>query len=1142
MIKKISWNSFLLIGMIFAIMMAARDEYRDGAYQLIIVGIFSLFGDINFFFTKLIDFIKNFSLFAIVTIIWTVYFGVFNRTGLVSYRYVITAFGIIFAGYHVASAGRDELQKTLEKLWVLIFAILLLAIVNRFLIPDFTGDFRLFYLNSIAEGDAAIVLALISLFYLNDKWRKHTGVIIAFAIEIIGARRLDTVLLVAIMLIYLLMRRKQISEEIVGGLLKNKKNKFIVVGIVMLVALMMVFISKDTDPTFIEKLNERYLSAFSSLSKDVYLNYLGDISLRIRISAINQVLNIFREGTVLDVILGGGLLRGYYSIKPSMTMLSMAAGIAAGPIENAFFALLADYGAVAFVLFAGTYITSFYTAFFSKSAAVRTWSLFVIAIMTLSAFIDMEYWINIVFFLWVIIGMYLWELANAKEVKAYIPSLVFSIFAVTILYYLPCAYSWIRTARNAYSAHIGGVFTFVIGFISIIAIAMIAWNVSRFLSDLFIIHKVKGRSVVFTMTSTTVLIAIIVVGNYCINDMRGVLMERIDGEKEIITEIKKSARGEVYNDTYPVIYNEIFGEIQGTLFSGASLANHNNTTVIMSIEDEAQVLTNAGFLYLPISQWDEVYTNDEGVIARLKEMGYNPRGFNDRVYEVDLDNLAKANGLTLSENNTIILGGTADGLVNGTDIDVYPGKYTATYTFKLLNMSTSENDSICTLEINSENLKVPAAIHTISRSDFDDEGNFISDIIFTGGIKECDFTLLMENEDELELCSISYTRTPDYDTHVKYDDNANKIWEGYYTLEGEPFVQPTGQASVEYEYDDAGNNTVVRYYDAEGEPVLYNNQYWCMERAFNGNKQVTKEIYYGVDGDPAILSDGASGYKREYDEKGRLVKLTYQGPDGDPINNTLGYAVLERKYNDKGQLARDDYYDTDNNPVELAGGQGAVEYEYDKDSNNTIIRYYDKNGEPVLYYEQYWYVNRTFNDKKQVIKEEYYDTSSAPAILNEGVVGYEREYDERGRQIKITNLGADGNSIINKSGYAVLIREYNDHNQIVREKYLDENNNPVELEGGQASVTYEYDEEGNNTVIRYFDVEGKPVLYNDEYWYVDRIFNENKQVIREDYYDKNDEPVSISKGYACIKYVYNHEGVAIKKVYYDLDGTLVGME
>lgn len=865
--KIFSWSNYLFLGLAFAMVLSLLDKYRDGFYQVILVGVFFVVCGIKNNFNKLKEYILEYKFFAFAVVLWFAYFTI-KKPELLSNRYAITAFVVIFAGYIISHEGEEVLKNSLDKMWLLLFAVEIAAIVKYLIAHDFETRMSFLFTNPIAEGDATIILALISLFYIDTKWKKYAGIILSFAVMITGSLRMDLAVLILIFALYAIDKRKIIYVKVRTKLDHIGKKRAMLLGVAVLAIgiIGVVAIVNKKDSSMVEVLYKRYLAAFASITRDVYLNVYGDLSLKIRIIAIDQALRNFRLGGFFKNLLGHGMLSGYYAIKPSITMLIGVEAEDAGPIENAFIALLSDYGALAFILYFGTYISAIYSYIKSKVKAVRISAVFVVVIMTLSAFIDMEYWINLVFFLWIFIGIYLGNLVKADEKYCLLPSLMLSTIIAINLYYMPATYAFCRTLMNSLYSSVGKSIALITIFFAVALYVVSMWGVCV-LSSYKIIYKQKvSKTTIVGTLAALIMLTVITTGGVCsIKKAKATRYDIIEGEKEIITIIKDNASGQIYSDIYPLMYKETFGNIQGTLFSGSSIAPIRNTTVIVSKDREQYLLSKAGFLYLPISDSDAIYTNDEEVIKALNQNGYNLTGYNTEVRETRIIRSSDEKVHTYEPLE---------------DTVVYSGEYDAIFKLKLkANDIYKQDQQICTLAVSNKNDKKPIAEKSIVRSQFNEQGELEYPVHFSC-YSNCYFTVCSDIADNLSVESVKYMRSPSVDRRIDVDDFGRPIIEENYDFEGNPTLGPEGSYALEFEYGDTVKWTVKRYLGMDLQKCALENSCAEVHREFNENKLVSTELYYDLTGQLTEINEGYSSIEYEYTEEGKVSKKTYKNLEG----------------------------------------------------------------------------------------------------------------------------------------------------------------------------------------------------------------------------------------------------------------------
>ncbi|WP_026510178.1 hypothetical protein [Butyrivibrio sp. LC3010] len=919
--RLVSWTDYLYIGIAFAVLLSMKDEYRDGFLEIILVSLFFVVTGLKNNISNLFAFIKKHSIFAVLTVMWMLYFLFIEHASNISYRYSLSIFFIVFAGYSIAVSTKGELTVVFNRLWMILFVTLLIGTLDYFVVHDFSDRMHMAFLHPIAEGNAALVLAFVSLFYVKDKRKMIAGTILSALIMIIAQLRHVSALLLVLLVIFVVINWHGIKAFFWNSVLHSIKGRIMWSILFLLLVILVLFISiKGTTIEVIENLINRFAVMFAAINKDVYLNYYGDKGFRNRVADLDFAINVWRNGNLQHSIFGGGMLYTYSIIKPLAALFLGITGDTAGPVENSFISLLSDYGMAAFILYTSCFISAISTSIKSKIKSVRTISLLVAFIMLVSAFSDMIYWINIAFLIFVLIGVYLGELAEYGETRALYPALVFAFLLSIFIYALPITYLWLRTAIMVTMDNIGVMATMLVLFITFAVVLIIIWSISFLLVSLVFDKRIIKSNAVTVIISTVALLLLLTCGMFEIIAAKKYVIPRINDEKEVLTTIVEHADGEVYNDTYPYLYNKEIGGIKASIFSGASLGAQSNTTVIMDVKDEAQVLINAGFLYTPISETDVVYTNDDAVIKVLEDRGHHLTGYCTNEYAVDLDDLAAANGLGKADDGAVIIDGQDQNIENGIMIEIYPGKYTATYELVLRDNNAYVDDyQVCTIKLTLGKDKESASevISTpVMRSEFDEAGKLSKSLIFQAGAVDYNYLLVMDSNDSLELRSIKYRRTPDFDTRRELNNNYKVIQEEYFDLEGKPIViangyhganfeykdlgywtscsffdlnfnpiaSISGAAKIEREYDEAGNIIVERYYDVENDPILNYGEYWYIVRAYNDKRQVIHEEFYGLNNELILRPDGYCSIDIRYDETGAIAGKTYYNLDGEIVN------------------------------------------------------------------------------------------------------------------------------------------------------------------------------------------------------------------------------------------------------------------
>lgn len=781
--RLLSWSDYIFIGMALAVMMSARDEYRDGFCQMILVVAFFVFSGFENNLKLLTQFIKRFPFYAALTVVWTVYFGVLNRGEYISYRYAITVFFIVFAGYAISDLSIETIKEGMEKLWMLIAALLLTGLVNYIIVHDFKSRLHLFFLHAIPESDTAILFALISLFFIGDRFKKLIGITVSFLVVILSASKSTIAELVFLLVVYTVLKRNIILDLFKkSGLTSRVKGIVAALGIALLCIGLFASNSKVEIDSF-DKIGTRVNKAMESLTKDCYLDYYGAHSVRNRIASADQIMDVIREHSASELLLGGGMLSGYYSLRPIAKILTSSKGASAGPVENAFLSHYSDYGLLAFVLYLAVFISSIYCGVITKNYNLRIHAISVVMVMAHGLFGDMQYWMSIAFPVLLFIGMYLNELYKAGEQKLiYAPMLFAGVLGVALLVF-EHLHSVIRTTISSFALHKGWLILLVV--ILVLAVLVFLWESCVFVTGFLCEKTIQKRRLAYVGASLGM--AGVIVGVCFFQDSRvfSTVIDRIDSEKAVIAAMKNGAVGDIYNDTFPLFYDARIGGIKGTLFSGASLGATRDVTVIVDRTEEAQRMLDMGFLYTPISEQDAVYTNDQGVISTLKDLGYNPKGYYTERTIVDFTGNTDENILK-QDDGGIEIGSIDRPVVIGSVDAFYPGEKSAAFKLKINNNSEKEENDykVCTLIIKERYSDKKAISAVVMREMFDENGELLIELPFSLSGADYDFLVDKNVNEKLIIDEISYIRTPKYDVHVIVNDQGKVISKEYFDLDG----------------------------------------------------------------------------------------------------------------------------------------------------------------------------------------------------------------------------------------------------------------------------------------------------------------------------------------------------------------------
>jgi len=680
----------------------------------------------------------------------------------------------------------------------------------------------------------------------------------------------------------------------------------------------------------------------------------------------------------------------------------------------------------------------------------------------------------------------------------------------------------------------------------------------------------------------------------------------LTADQSAVKIIQESGSGKLYAEPFPELYGRKYGGFSNSFFTGEDLARLYDTTVITDLDKDAYCMLNSGFLFTPISEKHAVYTNDLSVIEGLKTAGYHLTGYYSADKSVNLRALARMNGLR-EANGELFLYGEDESIYYGPYADLHAGNYTVDYEFRLAGSDSGKsigNTLLGTAYITAYCGEKKVKEARIVGSRFDENGRYCLSIPFySESYKDMEFTVVMEEDQELVLEAIHYRQTPKYDVHSLYNRQRKNYRDEYYDLDGNPVTRDEGFAACEFERNADGVVTEIRYYDEKNDPVMITlgyarlvrklnsrNQiireeyydvndervllekgYWAEEReydkekniilrryldtenrpvitlynyaeihrVFDGENHVTRESYFGVDGKPLALPQGYAAVEREYDSAGNITLIRYFGVDGKPVITTAEYSEVHRKYDNRKQIIEESYFDENGEPLMLPAGYAMQQREYDGAGNVIINRYYDTNHQKVMTASHYAELHRTYNSDRRAIREEYFDTEGKRTPVPHGYCIYERDYDAAGNPIIQRYYDEEEKPVMTDWGCAEIHREYNDRKQFIRESYFDTQGNPIALPQGYYSRELAYDEAGNTSVQKYFDLEGNLMTTAWGYAEIHRDFNEKKQIIRETYYDTEGRITVRKEGYAIREFEYDADGKVKAERHFDVDRKLI---
>lgn len=603
-------------------------------------------------------------------------------------------------------------------------------------------------------------------------------------------------------------------------------------------------------------------------------------------------------------------------------------------------------------------------------------------------------------------------------------------------------------------------------------------------------------------------------------------------EQKILLEIASAADGKVYSDLLPSLYFRSLPGFQYPVSRGIGYAESAATTILVSSDKDLRACFRNGFEAVRLTSEHLLYTNDRGVLARLKELDASAYRYYPCTSYVNLNYEARRNRLRQSENGTVWVDGASASMEYGPGWECEPGDYTAQYDLLFDNTGIQNRELVGKIRISHDNGTGIIVFRDVYSDEFS-EGKLTAVIPFTAEEwDDLEFSFFGQGEYSVGVASISLRQTPRYITVSELNGRRLPIREDYFKTDGEPYTMAAGYTGRELSYDRAGNLTGFFCHNSEHQPVLTKDGWAGVRYGYNDRSLVNYECWLGTDKKPILLPDGYSAVRKKHDAFGHVNELYYFDENDNPVRSAAGYAGIRMEFDSDGRRIAEDYFDVDG---ELLSGCARCEWEYNDADDAVAVRYFDADRLPFLNSDGYAEVRRKHNNKHRIIREAYYGTDGGLILQNGGYAVMEQDYDDNGNIVLQRYFGTTEEPILMSAGYAEVRRKFNLQRQLTEESYFGPTGAPVALPQGYSVSQREYDEAGNVIVQRYCGGDRTPVITSWGYAEVRREFNDLKRVTREQYYDTNGMPVCLMQGYAGQKYAYS--GSRISEIaYLDSEG------
>ena len=401
--KSIMWIDYLLAGSAFAILLSLIDYSHDGFAQIGIIVVFVFVTGVAGNTVYMAQFIRRYPLLFVAVVIWSIYLR-YHVTEPFSAWMPVSVFLMVFGGYRVSREGMESLLLSLKKLCILLAAAMAFGIIwqiggmNKAALYFQTAmDYFSVYPDRLAgvfmqpmpAATAFLCFSLLAVFIVKRPYIRILCLLVsAVALWMTSTR--GAIVLFGVCLVAWFVREYLLVPEKRKMLVRFNKTDCILLMAILFVLLVFLFLKRDE----IYNLLSLTIQRFKVFNAD-------DGGNRYRIFAWERTLQGFSNSSLIDKLLGKGMLQAYYT-KPDG-----AGGMAVGPVESTFLSILYDFGIVGFVLYAMILFHAIYTWVRSNNGIQRGVALTVIALMLESLTFDMEYWLNTQFLLFALIGAYI---------------------------------------------------------------------------------------------------------------------------------------------------------------------------------------------------------------------------------------------------------------------------------------------------------------------------------------------------------------------------------------------------------------------------------------------------------------------------------------------------------------------------------------------------------------------------------------------------------------------------------------------------------------------------------------------------------------------------------------------------------------
>lgn len=234
----------------------------------------------------------------------------------------------------------------------------------------------------------------------------------------------------------------------------------------------------------------------------------------------------------------------------------------------------------------------------------------------------------------------------------------------------------------------------------------------------------------------------------------------INREKQIIEKIIEACGGDItlYVEDVPSLYKRQIASVSDKLLPIETCdMTDKGVVLIIPIEKESDNLLGSGYYFGELSDIHGVYTNDKRAISTLEAMGVGMTDYYSVLNEVDMQAMADANGLDMSDDGGLLLSGSEKSIYHGPWIILTQGKYIIEFDLELLNYTDNYQGFARITTNNGETLWTKRDI-TVENFDENGHGVISFEVNFWCDIENTEFILIANDGTEIKVNSIDFRK------------------------------------------------------------------------------------------------------------------------------------------------------------------------------------------------------------------------------------------------------------------------------------------------------------------------------------------------------------------------------------------------